>query len=77
MVNTLCFKHATVLRSQHVADKLMLTFDTPHPTHPELAGQFPDEGHDMACAYIECSKGYAEEWCKKMGIIVNAIIDVT
>jgi hypothetical protein len=70
--HTFTFEKITLIRE--TCDNLLLHCSNAESPFPELNKLFPDEYH--LTIKIEIRKGYAEEWCRRMGITIDQTIIV-
>ena len=72
--NTFTFDNVTLVRENGGTDRLSFQCSNAESPFPELEAQFP--GEYPFIIRIECRKGYAEEWCRKMGITIDSKVIV-
>lgn len=66
-------KKVMVVCQTYGTDEVHITLDSEHTPYPELNESYPGEYEPVAI--ISVRKGYAQEWCSKMGIHVDHIIN--
>ena len=71
---TFYFTKVTLIRESHGTDHLY--FDCAHKPspYPNLEKEFP--GEYILSLKTNLQRGYAEEWCEKMGIKIDAVVEV-
>jgi hypothetical protein len=72
MTNTFTFDKVTLVREKGGTDRLTFQCSNAETPFPELEAQFP--GEYPLFIRIETRKGYAEEWCAKMGIVIDSSV---
>jgi hypothetical protein len=70
---TFHFTRVSLIREAHGPDHLMLDCAHKPSPYPNLENQFP--GEYTLTLKTDCQRGYAEEWCNKMGLTIDFVVD--
>ncbi len=71
--HTFRFTKVSLIRESHGTDHLYFQCEHEPSIYPNLENEFPG-GYTLTLK-TDCQRGYAEEWCEKMGLTIDFVVD--